>query len=288
VFIINDKKTKTSPADHKIFKKCPSFITAYCLPTPILKNHWQKKMINIRLRLLLPVISFTSLMVVGCSSSKKLSEYSSSNYFKNSNVGSLVNTPNLPDTVSTFGDRDIIRAGDQLQISVWGYPEFNTTTTVKDYGTVTIPLIGDIMAAGLTTSRFTSEISKRLTEYVKSNPNVTVSHIDMNRRISVVGAVNKQDNYTSLSEVTLVEIIAAAGGPAPDADLAHVKIFRSGKATDAIDVDLAAHLEQGDMEDLPKVKSGDTVFIPREENAVRDLSGFLRDILLLFGFFFVL
>ena len=57
---------------------------------------------------------------------------------------------------------------------------------------------------------------------------------------------------------------------------------------DVIEIDLARHLERGDIDNIPKVKSGDTVFIPTEENVVRDLSDFLRDVLLLFGFFFVL
>jgi polysaccharide export outer membrane protein len=228
------------------------------------------------------------LLTTNCSSSKFASDYTSQNLFQNSNVGSLNNKNTSVDTLGYSRERDMIRAGDQLQISVWGYPEFNTTTTVKDYGTVTIPLIGDVMAAGMSTERFVAEVSRRLTEYVKGEPKVTVSHIDMNRRISIMGAVKNQDNYTSLSDISLIEIIAAAGGPAPDADLTHVKIFRRGKMSDVIEVDLARHLEHGDIDNIPKVKSGDTVFIPTEENVVRDLSDFLRDVLLLFGFFFVL
>jgi len=182
-------------------------------------------------------ILFTGLLMIsGCSSSSNLTSGDNSQVlFRNSNIGSLNNNNSSKlDTVKVYSNQniDLIRAGDQLQISVWGYPEFNTTTTVKDYGTVTIPLIGEVMAAGLTTDGFTTEVSQRLSEYVKGDPKVTVSHIDMNKRISVMGAVNKQDNYTSLSDISLVEIISAAGGPAPDADLAHVKIFRKGKISD--------------------------------------------------------
>ncbi|MFI5236323.1 MAG: polysaccharide biosynthesis/export family protein [Ignavibacteriales bacterium] len=233
------------------------------------------------------VINFAACLLVtaGCSTSSNLPKgYTSNSLFQSSNIGSLDGNKNKSDTVAIV-DRNVIKAGDQLQISVWGYPEFNTTTTVKDYGTVTIPLIGEVMAAGLTTDRFIIDLNNRLTEYVQGEPKVTVSHIDMNKRISVMGAVNKQDNYTSLSDVSLVEIIATAGGPAPDADLTHVKIFRRGKLSDVIEINLASHLERGDMENIPKVKSGDTVFIPKEENVMRSLSDFTRDILLLFGFF---
>ncbi|NJD22509.1 MAG: hypothetical protein FIA82_07540 [Melioribacter sp.] len=245
-----------------------------------------------RLHFLLLLIP-AALLIIGCSNSSSISkDYNSQVLFRNSNVGSL-GEDNVKSSVRdtsyiNYSNRDIIKSGDQLQVSVWGYPEFNTTTTVKDYGTVTVPLIGDVMAAGLTTDRFTVDVSKKLTQYVKGEPKVTVSHIDMNRRISVMGAVNKQDNYTSLSDISLVEIIAAAGGPTPDADLAHVKIFMKGKISDVKEIDLAKHLEQGDMDNIPKVRSGDTVFVPREENVMRKLSDFTRDILLLFGFFSLL
>lgn len=250
-------------------------------------NPKKSEMGNSRLHFVLLLIIPAVLIITGCGGSSSFSKGYAQTIFKNSNVGSLSesNVKSTSKDTLSYRDQDIIKSGDQLQVSVWGYPEFNTTTTVKDYGTVTVPLIGEVMAAGLTTDRFTAEVSRKLTQYVKGEPKVTVSHIDMNKRISVMGAVNKQDNYTSLSDVSLVEIIAAAGGPTPNADLGHVKIFMKGKVSDVIEVDLAKHLEQGDMENIPKVKSGDTVFIPRNENAMRDLSDFTRDILLLFGFF---
>ncbi|KAF0140754.1 MAG: polysaccharide export outer membrane protein [Stygiobacter sp.] len=247
---------------------------------------------DLRLHFLLLLIP-VSIIVTGCGGGSNFSKgYNAHVLFKDSNVGPLdegnVKRAAVDTSYINFNSRDIIKSGDQLQVSVWGYPEFNTTTTVKDYGTVTIPLIGDVMAAGLTTDRFTVDVSRKLTQYVKGEPKVTVSHIDMNKRISVMGAVNKQDNYTSLSDISLVEIIAAAGGPTPDADLGHVKIFMKGKISDVKEIDLAKHLEQGDMDNIPKVRSGDTVFVPREENVMRKLSDFTRDILLLFGFFSLL
>ncbi len=200
-------------------------------------------------------------------------------------VASKSNSGSLSTTSDDIIKKDVIRPGDQLQIMVWGYPEFNTTATVKEYGTVTVPLVGEVMAAGLTTDDFKEAIKGRLTEYVKGDPRVTVSHIEMSKRISVVGAVTKQDNYPVLTDISLIEIIAQAGGPTSDADLRHVKIFRNGNRRDYIEVDLSTHLENGDLEDLPKVRPGDTVFVPREDNLFRDLAGFAQDILLLFGFF---
>ena len=180
------------------------------------------KKTNLYFLFLLTFIS-ASLMTTGCSTSNNLSRnYDSQSTFQSSNIGSISenNYPQTPDSLHsnnnfvTPDNKDIIRSGDQLQITVWGYPEFNTTTTVKDFGTVTIPLVGDVVAAGLSTDEFTADLSNRLTEYVKGTPKITVSHIDMNKRISVMGAVNKQDNYAALTDISLVAVIAQAGGPA--------------------------------------------------------------------------
>src|SRR5438552_3502884 len=71
----------------------------------------------------------------------------------------------------------------------------------------------------------------------------------------------------------------------PEADLRHVKIIRAGRNEDPVEVDLATALENGTVEGLPRVRPGDTVFVPKTENAVKQFSDFLRDAVLLFGFF---
>ncbi len=246
-------------------------------------------------RILFFSISFlfiiTSLATIaGCAADSSVTNSSFNKYnedfktaLQKSNVGSLTSTKS--DSLSKQG---AIKPGDQIQITVWGYPEFNTTTTVKDYGSITIPLVGDIMAAGLSESEFTNSVKERLSKYVKGEPRVTISHVELNKRISVMGAVTKQDNYPAIAEVSLVEIIAAAGGPAPNADLRNVKIFRKGKRNDVIEVDLTRQLQTGDLADIPKVNPGDVVFVPVEDNVMRDLSDYARDVFLLFGFFRIL
>src|SRR5207249_1575974 len=104
----------------------------------------------------------------------------------------------------------------------------------------------------------------------------------------VMSAVNKQDNYPVVGEVSLVEIITTAGGALQEADLGHVKIYRNGMSGNAIEVDLSRHMELGDMDAVPKVRPGNTVFVPRQENLVRGLSDFVRDALVVFGFFRIL
>jgi polysaccharide export outer membrane protein len=203
-----------------------------------------------------------------------------------SNIGSL-DTDTLR-TLRAVQSDDIIRPGDQVQVTVWGYPEFNTTTTVKDYGTITIPLIGDVIAAGLTETQLEAQLKERLAEYVKGDARVTISHVGMDKRVSIMGAVVRQGNYPVLNSVSLVEILASAGGASDNADLRHVKIFRSGSPNDIVEVDLSNYLQSGRFQKIPKVGPGDVVFIPQKENIVREIGGFGQDILVLFGFFTIL
>jgi len=199
-----------------------------------------------------------------------------------SNVGSLRASPDT----SAYGN--LIKPGDQIQLIVWGYPEFNTTTLVKDYGTITVPLIGEVVAAGLTSGQLTEQLKQRLSEYVKGDVRLTVSHVGMDKRVSVVGAVNKQGNYPALTESSLVEVLAEAGGPTATADLEHLKIFRSGSRSDVVDVDLTAYLKGGDTQYIPRVGPGDTIFVPEQQNFVRDFSVYASEVVILFGFFALL
>jgi len=186
-------------------------------------------------------------------------------------------------------DAAVIQPGDQIQISVWGYPEFNSTPTVQETGNITLPLLGDVRAASLTRNQLEAELRQRLSQFIKGDINLTLAVIDLiHQRVSVMGAVNRQDNYPVMTDIPLVELLSQAGGTAPDADLRHVRIYRNSVMTNAQEVDLTRHMQEGELRTIPRLHPGDIVFVPREENLVRDLSGYARDVFLLFGFFRVL
>jgi len=183
----------------------------------------------------------------------------------------------------------LIKPGDKVELSVWDYPEFNTSTMVSSSGTITIPLVGDVKAAGLTKEDLNSAAKKRLAEYVNDDPKLTISISSPTaQKVNVIGAVTRQDTYLVTSEVTLQEILSTAGGSTPESDLTHVRIIRAGENSDPVEVDVATAMETGKVESMPKVRPGDTVYIPKKENVVRSFTDFLRDAVLLLGFFRVL
>jgi polysaccharide export outer membrane protein len=181
-----------------------------------------------------------------------------------------------------------IKRGDSIEVTVWGYPEFGTKTVVREGGIIIVPLVGELAVAGMTKEEFQKLIKQRLSEYVKGDARIIVSVVSLNnQRVTVIGAVTRQDNFPLMSEASVVEVLSSAGGSTPESDLHHVKIIRSGKSEDPIEVDLGAALENGTVDRLPKVRPGDTVFVPKNENVIREFSDFLRDAVLIFGFFTV-
>ncbi len=183
-------------------------------------------------------------------------------------------------------DTYIIRQGDQIQISVWGYPEFNTTSTVKEGGKLSVPLIGDMVVVGYTRQQFVEQLKQRLAEYIQGEIklNVAISSA-LAQKISVLGEVSRQENYPFTEEATLLEVLSSAGGTTADSDLRHIKIYRRGASREPLEVDLAWYLENGEVESIPLVRPGDTVYVPRKGNIVRELSDFMRDAIFIFGFF---
>ena len=170
----------------------------------------------------------------------------------------------------------LIGKGDQLLITVWGFPEFTTSTTVREDGLISIPLAGDIQAAGLRREEFIGVLKRQLAEYVQGEIKVTVSVLSSSLlRITVLGAVARPDNYPLSGETGLLEVIGTAGGPTSDANLTRVQIFRKDNALGTVTVDLEQHLERAEVDRLPVVRPGDVVFIPRQKNFLKDFGEYM-------------
>lgn len=180
----------------------------------------------------------------------------------------------------------VVKKGDLIELSVLGYPEFQTSTTVKESGAIIVPLLGEIQASGLTKQQLTDIIRKKLSEFVKGEPEITIGISNpANQKISVLGAVTRQDNYPVTGELSLLEVLSTAGGPTIEADLSRVRILYNGNTNDQQEVDLSTYLELGNTEGVPKVQPGDVVYVPKKENIVREFSEFLRDAVFIFGAF---
>jgi polysaccharide export outer membrane protein len=104
---------------------------------------------------------------------------------------------------------------DQLQVVVWKNKEMSAEVTVRPDGIVTLPLVGDVKAAGRTPSELQKEITKRLAAYMREEElvvSVGVAAVN-SYYFTVLGSVERAGYYTSRSYVTVVDAVAIAGGP---------------------------------------------------------------------------
>lgn len=228
---------------------------------------------NLRLSLL--VILFIPYMM-SCSSSKPASEKQV--------VESL--TSNQDVLQDSTLQKVIIQPGDELEILVWQHEDFNTQTVVSSSGTINIPLIGEIKAVGMTKQQLHNELRERLKSYIKDEVKLTVSILNKRDNvITVLGSVNQPSNFESVDDISVFALLSKAGGTTTDADLANVKIYRSSHNPHYQEVDMTTYFNEGQLNPEVKVGPGDIVYVPPEKNLIRELSPFLRDIIMVFGLF---
>jgi len=108
----------------------------------------------------------------------------------------------------------VLGVADRIRISVWQNQDLSTDAVVRPDGTVTMPLVGDIKAAGLAPDQLRETIRQRLQAYLKGSiPNITVAVTDVvSYRFTVSGAVFQGGSFTPGRYVTVMEAIAMAGG----------------------------------------------------------------------------
>ena len=157
--------------------------------------------------------------------------------------------------------------GDILEITVWSQKDLNTEATVRPDGTLTMPLVGDIKAVGITPSTLKDTIYKGLGAYVKmsspSEVSVAVKQLK-SYRFTVQGEVGRPGQFSNDSYVTASEAIALAGGPTRFAKRSAIQLFRRDSKGESqaltIDYDLIA---SGKREDLDVwILAGDTIYVP--------------------------
>lgn len=115
--------------------------------------------------------------------------------------------PVAPEVPSDY----VIGADDTLHISVWKEPDLTATLPVRPDGKISLPLLNDVPASGLTPMQLADSITQKLKKYI-SDPRVTVVVTAMNsRRIFVTGEVMKPGALPLLPHMTVLQALATAG-----------------------------------------------------------------------------
>jgi len=169
----------------------------------------------------------------------------------------------------------VLGAEDVIQVSVWLHPELERSLTIRGDGSVTLPPVGDIKAAGLTPKELGDRIADRLSAYLRQTTTVTVTVTQyLSRSVFVQGAVAKPGRFGFESIPALVDVLAQAGGALPGANLGGVQVVRrEGDATRTLAADVASVLRSGDTSALPVLRPGDTVIVPEGAGGAGSASG---------------
>ncbi len=156
----------------------------------------------------------------------------------------------------------IIGASDSLQISVWQEPNLTETVLVRPDGKISMPLVGDIAAAGYTPMQLAADITTRLLQYV-TNPLVDVTVMAVNSKlVYMIGEINHVGAINITPGMSILQAIASAGGLTPYAKKKSIYILRGepGKQR-KIPFDYTKALNKGDMQGITLVP-GDTIVVP--------------------------
>lgn len=158
----------------------------------------------------------------------------------------------------------VLGSEDVVAVSVWLHPELERTLTINADGNVTLPPVGEIKAAGLTTKQLGEKMADRLSAYLRQTTTVTVTVSQyVSKSVYVTGGVAKPGRYGFERIPTLVEVLGQAGGAQAGVDLAAVQVVRTeGDQRHMIPADVAAAMRTGDSSKLPALKAGDTVIVP--------------------------
>jgi polysaccharide export outer membrane protein len=154
-------------------------------------------------------------------------------------------------SVAAFGQsRETLGEGDSLRITVFQNPDLTTETRISERGSITFPLIGEVVIAGLTPAGAEAEIAKQLIrgKFVLK-PQVSLNVVRVrSRQVSVLGQVARPGRYPlDDTSSNLTDILALAGGVSPTGDdNVTVMVKRNGK-TAKLEINVPTMYRTGDL-----------------------------------------
>src|SRR6267154_4021371 len=157
----------------------------------------------------------------------------------------------------------IIGPEDVLDINVWKEPDVSRVVPVRPDGRISLPLINDVQAAGLSPQQLAGSVSEKLKKYL-NGPQVTVIVTAINsQRVFVVGEVLRAGAFPMLPGMTVLQALSSAGGFTTFADVKkiHVVRMRNGKQIE-IPFNYRDVLKGDNAEQNIKLEAGDTIVVP--------------------------
>jgi polysaccharide export outer membrane protein len=160
-------------------------------------------------------------------------------------------------------DRYIIGSEDILYIHVWREETLSKTVSVRMDGMISIPLLDEIQAAGITPLQLKERLTERLKQFIES-PNVTVIVMEANSfKVYISGQIRSSGVYRLRSETTLAQIISMAGGLGEWANQSKIIIIRKENGKEKrFTINYKKIVKGEDLNLNIILKAGDTIIVP--------------------------
>jgi polysaccharide biosynthesis/export protein len=157
----------------------------------------------------------------------------------------------------------VIGPQDVLDISVWHEPDLTRTVPVRPDGKISLPLLNDIQAGGLTPMALSHEITTDLKKFV-SDPQVTVIVSAINsQRVYILGEVTRPGAYPLLPGMTVLQGLSSSGGFSQFAKTKNIYILRTtGDKSDKLPFNYKDVIAGRRPDENIVLKAGDTIVVP--------------------------
>jgi polysaccharide export outer membrane protein len=168
--------------------------------------------------------------------------------------------PPKPDSAVAVDPKTyVIGAQDILSIKVWREQDFTGLYTVRPDGKITLPLIGDVQASGLTPERLGEQLKQGLSNYINS-PDVSVSLQTVgSKKFYITGEVNRPGEYTLAIPTKVFDALSNSGGFRDFANKKKIIIIRGA---DRLKFNYQDILKGKNLEQNIFLENGDTVVVP--------------------------
>jgi polysaccharide biosynthesis/export protein len=150
-----------------------------------------------------------------------------------------------------------LRPGDVVRINVWGQPDFSGQFQVNETGMILYPLVGEIQIEGSTVGELRETIRNDL-QGIFNQPFVSVTPLF---RIAVLGEVRAPGLLSVDPTLSVLDIVALAGGTNPDANINKIRLLRQGEE---MQLGLRSSRVSGQTLQEIGIRSGDQIYVPRK------------------------
>jgi polysaccharide export outer membrane protein len=172
--------------------------------------------------------------------------------------------PDQPAAAATSSDPTLLVPGDVIKLEFPGAPELSQQQRIRPDGRITLPIIGEIAAAGETFVAFQKELEAKYNSQLKNSEVLISLDSSSTRTITVDGFVRGAGTIPCEHPMTAFEAIMMAGGFTEDADMKKVQVIRMINGQDrSVFVDLRAAM-RGNPAPALKVQAGDIIYVPEK------------------------